>query len=258
MGKLPPKIENPAPVIESELIVTATVPLEVTVIDFDTEVPTATLPKDREVVLRLNAGVAAFSCSATLFEELFTLADTVAVCDVVTEDTLAVNEAVDAPEATIKLPGTVTAALLLVRATATPPDGADELRDTVQAALPAPVKALAPQENALIVGKTGDAEPITFIEAVLETPPCVAVSVTVCEAVTADTVAVNFALLAPEGTVMEEGTVIVLLLLDRFTTNPELGAAAVSVTVQVSDPAPVIEAIAQLRPESETVLVPLP
>lgn len=68
----------------------------------------------------------------------------------------------------------------------------------------------------------------------------------------------KFALLAPEGTVMEEGTVIALLLLDRLTANPELGAAEVSVTVQVSDPAPVIEAIAQLRPESETVLVPLP
>ena len=138
--------------IESELIVTATVPLEVTVTDFDTDVPTATLPKDSEVVLRLNAGVAALSCSATLFEELFALADTVADCDVVTDDTLVVNEAIDAPEATMMLPGTVTAALLLARATATPPEGACELRDTVQAVLLVPVKELLVHENALIVG----------------------------------------------------------------------------------------------------------
>ena len=79
VGKLPPETENPAPDIESELMVTATEPFEVTVSDFDTEVPTATLPKDSEVVLRLNAGVAAFNCSATLLDELLALAVTVAV-----------------------------------------------------------------------------------------------------------------------------------------------------------------------------------
>jgi hypothetical protein len=60
-GKFPPETVNPAPVIESELMVAATVPLEVTVTDFDTDVPTDTFPKDSEVVLKLNAGVAAFS-----------------------------------------------------------------------------------------------------------------------------------------------------------------------------------------------------
>ena len=43
------------------MIVTATVPLEVTVTDFDTEVPRATLPKESEVALEVNAAVAAFS-----------------------------------------------------------------------------------------------------------------------------------------------------------------------------------------------------
>lgn len=60
-GKLPPETLNPIPVIESELIVTGTEPLEVTVIDFDTDVPTATFPNASDVVLGVNAEVAALS-----------------------------------------------------------------------------------------------------------------------------------------------------------------------------------------------------
>ena len=63
-GKVPPETEKPVPEIESELIVTAAVPLEVAVTDFVTAVPTATFPNDTEVALRLNAGTAAFSCIA--------------------------------------------------------------------------------------------------------------------------------------------------------------------------------------------------
>ena len=58
-GKGPPDTVNPAPVIESELIDTGTEPLEVTVTDLDTDVPTITSPNARDVVLRLNAGVVA-------------------------------------------------------------------------------------------------------------------------------------------------------------------------------------------------------
>jgi hypothetical protein len=116
-GKFPPETENPAPVIESELMVTATVPLEVTVTVFDTDVPTDTFPKDSEVALRPREGVAAFNCRATLFFELFALAETVAVCEVLTEAALAVNDADAAPEATVTLPGTVTEVELLERAT---------------------------------------------------------------------------------------------------------------------------------------------
>ena len=64
--------------IESELIFTATEPLEVTVTDCDTAVPTETLPNESEVVLRLRAGTAALSWIAKLFEEEFALAVTVA------------------------------------------------------------------------------------------------------------------------------------------------------------------------------------
>ena len=57
VGKLPPETEKPVPEIEAELIVRVAVPLEVTVTDLETAVPTVTLPKAKEPVLRVNAGV---------------------------------------------------------------------------------------------------------------------------------------------------------------------------------------------------------
>ncbi len=47
---------------------------------------------------------------------------------------------------------------------------------------------------------------------------------------------------------MEPGTAIAELLLVRLTLNPPLGAAAFSVTVQTSVPAPVIDPLAQVSP----------
>ena len=44
-----------------EAIVTGAVPVEVTVIDFETAVPSETLPNGREVALKVSAGVNAFS-----------------------------------------------------------------------------------------------------------------------------------------------------------------------------------------------------
>jgi hypothetical protein len=78
-GKLPPDTENPVPEIESELIVTALAPLDVTVTDFVTAVPIETFPKASEEVLRLRAGATAFKVTAKLFEDAFALALTVAV-----------------------------------------------------------------------------------------------------------------------------------------------------------------------------------
>jgi hypothetical protein len=257
-GKFPPETENPAPVIESELMVTATVPLEVTVIDFDTDVLVVTLPKASVVALRLNAGVAAFSCIAKLLDDEFAPAVIVAVCEELTEATFAVNEAVDAPEATLTLPGTTTALLLLARATAIPVDGAGALKVIVQPVELAPVKEPLAQASELTVGKVFDDVLLTFIEAVFVTVPCVAVSVTVCSEVVGDTFASKLALRAPEGTVMEAGTETMPLLLASVTANPVAGAPPVNVTVQVSVPAPVIDVLAQLKPESEASLDPLP
>lgn len=149
---MPPETENPVPVVEAELTVTATVPFEVTVTDCDTSVFTETLPKAMELVLRPNDCVAAFNCSAALFVDALALAVKVAVCVVVTEATVAVNEPVLAPDATDTLAGTVTALSLLVRATLRPPEGAAEVNDTVHAVDPAPVKVLVPHAIALTVG----------------------------------------------------------------------------------------------------------
>jgi len=66
----------------------------------------------------------------------------------------------------------------------------------------------------------------------METLPAVAVSVTVCDVARDTTSAMNLALLALEGTVTVDGTVIAALLLDRLTVSPLLAAAALSDTVQ--------------------------
>lgn len=250
-GKLPPETENPVPVIESDFIATATVPLAVTVTDFVTAVPTKTFPNGSEVALRLNAGTAAFSCKAKVRDVELELAANVAACDVLTEATLAVNDAADAPEATITLAGTVTALSLLDRVTLNPLDGAAELSDTVHAVEPAPVNELLPHENALIEGASGAADPLRLIDVVLDALPAVAVSVTVCEVAKLETVAAKLALVEPEDTATDVGTVTVPLLLARLTAIPPLGAGALNVTLQLSVPAPVILELEQLSPASD-------
>ena len=65
--------------------------------------------------------------------------------------------------------------------------------------------------------------------------------------VPAATVAVKPMLEEPDGTVTEAGTVTALLELDRATASPPEPAAALSVTVQASEPEPVMEPWLQLR-----------
>jgi hypothetical protein len=60
------------------------------------------------------------------------------------------------------------------------------------------------------------------------------------------TLAVKLAVVAPAGTVTEGGTVTAELLLATPTANPPLAAATFSVTVQLSVPALVIDALVQL------------
>ena len=94
----------------------------------------------------------------------------------------------------------------------------------------------------------------------MDTPPEAAVSVAVCAVVTDDTVAVKLALVAPSATVTEEGTTTAALLLESVTVWPPLAAAALSVAVQLSVPALVIELDVQLKADRTTVLEddPLP
>jgi hypothetical protein len=108
-------------------------------------------------------------------DDEFALAVTVAVCDELTEATLAVNEVVDAPKATVTLPGTVTEVELLARATLWPPDGAAELNETVQVVVPEPVNELVPHETAFTVAATMVPVPLTLtvaVGAVLEIVNC--------------------------------------------------------------------------------------
>jgi hypothetical protein len=117
IGKLPPDTLKPVPEIESELIVTAAVPLDVSVTDFVTAVLTDTFPNASEVVLRLSAAVAAFKLIATLFDDAFDTAVRLTVCVAVTDETFAVKDAVVAPAATVTPAGTVTAVELLASVT---------------------------------------------------------------------------------------------------------------------------------------------
>ena len=88
-------------------------------------------------------------------------------------------------------------------------------------------------------------EAFSFIAKVLETPPVLAVKVTDCAVVTADTVAENPALVAFAGTVTVAGTATAALLLAKLTIKPLLAAPVVRVTEQASLPAPVRDALPQ-------------
>jgi hypothetical protein len=79
----------------------------------------------------------------------------------------------------------------------------------------------------------------------LETLPALAVSVTACADVTDDTFAVNPALAAFAATFTVAGTVTAALLLARLTLIPPYPAARVRVTVQLSLPNPVMDALPQ-------------
>lgn len=70
-----------------------------------------------------------------------------------------------------------------------------------------------------------------------------AVMVALCDALTATAVAVNVALLALAATATVAGTVTAESLLARLTALPPVPAAALSVTEQLSVPAPVIDAL---------------
>jgi hypothetical protein len=75
-----------------------------------------------------------------------------------------------------------------------------------------------------------------------------AVSVAVCAELTAEAVAMKLTVLAPADTVTEAGTVTALLSLARLIVMPPGFATALSVIVQLSVPAPVIEPLAQVSP----------
>jgi hypothetical protein len=74
---------------------------------------------------------------------------------------------------------------------------------------------------------------------------------------TALIVAVKLPVVAPAATATFAGTLTAELLLVRLTENPPLAAAAFSVTVQLSVPAPVIDELPQVNPLNSGGFVPV-
>jgi len=195
--------------------------------------------------LIVRVGADGVSFSAKVFDAPPAVAVSVTVCAVLNEDTVAAKDALVAPEATVTKPGTATVPLLLERLTLTPPDGPAAVRVVVQVMLPGPFIVEVLQVNELSAGV--DDEGFNCSAKVFDTPLAFAVSVAVCGEVTVEAVAVNPALVALAGTVTAAGRLTALLLLARLTLIPPLGAAELSVTVQASVPAPVIDELLHVR-----------
>jgi len=152
------------------------------------------------------------------------------------------------PESANPVP--VTAAALIVSA-AVP----DEVRVTVL--LAAVFSARVPNATLVLLTVSPGAVAFSASAKVFETPPDVAVSVTVWLEVTAAAVAVKLALVAPAAIVTEAGTVTALLLLDRVTAVA-LAAAPVRLNVQPSVPAPASELLVQDTAFRVAAVLPLP
>lgn len=138
-GSVAPDTLYPAPLTAAEFTVTGTLPVELRVTVWLAAAFTFTLPKARLAALNVRAGVAAVSCTVAVFDTLFALAVSVAVCEVLTWATFAVKAALVAPAATVTDAGTVTALSLLARVTVSPALGAAAFSVTVHASEPAPI-----------------------------------------------------------------------------------------------------------------------
>lgn len=148
-GNAPPEIVKPTPVSVAELTVTGRLPVELNVNCWLIALLTIWFPNAMLPALTLSVCTAAFSCRATDDDVLPTLAVKVAVCVVLTDATVAVNDALEAPAATVTRAGAVTATLLLATLTFAPPLGAAAFNVTLQASDPEPVKDELAQESPL-------------------------------------------------------------------------------------------------------------
>jgi hypothetical protein len=148
----------------------------------------------------------------------------------VTAEALAEKVTELSPAATVADVRTPKLALLLVRAIATPPEGADADRETMHVADAAPVIVVGVHDKALNCGAGG-----WTVTVVVTLSLPVAVIVTGWLAVTVPAVALKVVLVKPAGTVTDAGTVRAALLAPNDTTCPPVGAALFWLTVQVLD-----------------------
>jgi len=151
-----------------------------------------------------------------------------------------VKLAVVAPAATVTLPGTRAAPVLLLESdTTAPPVGAGPLNVTVpveDCVPPVTLVGFNDNEDSVTGGGAGG---FTVSEAVLVVPAYAAAIVTVMEVVTALVLTVKLALVAPAATVTLAGTrAAAVLLLESDTTAPPVGAGPLNVTVPVEDCVP--------------------
>jgi hypothetical protein len=170
---------------------------------------------------------------------------TVTVCAADGVPAVAVNVALVESAGTVTEAGTVSQELLSDTVTANPPVGAALVRVTVQVEAAPGARVAGVQLSAdRAAGAASDSE------ALAEVPLRVAVICAVASVVTAATVAVKVAEVAPAATVTEEGVVTLALLSDRATLAPPVGAATFSVTVQVAEPAALNDEGAQLSEDT--------
>jgi hypothetical protein len=153
-----------------------------------------------------------------------------------------VKVALVCPAGTVTLAGTVAAAVLLLEIeTRTPPLGAGALSATLPVEKDPPMTPAGFSESEVRVGPGGGCG-VTVSDAVWVTPAKVAEMMTEVEAVTGEVVTLKTAVAAPAapaGTVTLAGTVVkVVLLLDRETTAPPLGAGALNVRLPVEGDPP--------------------
>jgi hypothetical protein len=150
----------------------------------------------------------------------------------VTDDAVAVNEAVLAPTPTVTDVGTVSALLLLDRVTVIAVVAA-LFSCTVQLTCPGPGRVAAAQTKLDTLGGAAS----TVMVRVAVVPFAEAVSSTLVLVVTDAAVAVNEALLDPAATTIDAGTVSALLLLASAIVVGVV-AALFKRTVQLSDAGP--------------------
>jgi hypothetical protein len=168
----------------------------------------------------------------------FNVAVTVAVWSVVIVPAVAVNVAVVLPDPTVTEAGTVSTPALLDSVTVAPP-----VFDTVTVHV-----ALAPEPRlvGLHVSPLSTTGATSEIVAVCVLPFSFAVTVAVWSLVIVPAVAMNVAVVLPDPTVTEAGTVNAAALLDKETTAPPAGAEAFSEAVHVANPPEPRDAGAQL------------
>jgi len=182
--------------------------------------------------------------SENVLAEPFRVAVTTAVVLFATTDAVTLNWALLRVWPTLTEAGTLKLALSSLTVTVRPPVGAGAVRLTVQVASPG-VRIVAGAQLSPLIPMGARVR-----VAVAVPPPAVAEMVAVVLDVTASVVAEKPAVVAPNGTVTDGGTVADGLLLDRVTGVPSAGAALESVTVQLLDAPPIKLAGLQAREEA--------